>query len=182
MSFLRCLPCVFVIDSDYEILVNTHNCGIVYIEIDGEKFYEENSGALSSEKRYTKIRFPQEYLDRAEKYTIVFRETINRCAYFSQFKEEERLEFSFKPLRKTENINIYHISDVHYLFDIARNTASYFGDDVDLFIVNGDIGEVESVENYIATAEYVGDISGGKIPVIFLREESSRSFIPNIFP
>lgn len=183
MSFLRCLPCVFVIENSYEILINTVKCGIVHIEIDGEKFYEENTGVLSSEKLCTKIRFPQSVLDKAEKYTVVFRETIDRKAYFSVMGEEEKLEFAFKPLRKTENINIYHISDVHYLFDVAKKTASYFGDDVDLFIVNGDIGEVETVENYIATAEYVGEISGGKIPVVFSRgNHDTRGRLAELYP
>ena len=35
MSFLSCLPCVFVIEKDYEILINTKECGIAHIEIDG---------------------------------------------------------------------------------------------------------------------------------------------------
>lgn len=169
MKFLSCTPSVFVIGNEYEILVNTLENGITYVEIGSEKFYEENSGVLSSEKNRAKIRVPQSVLDGAEKYTVVFRKTINRKSYHSEFEESEKSEFAFKALKKSDNINIYHVADVHYRFDIAQSTASYFGEDTDLFVVNGDIGEVESEKNYLEVCKFVGDISEGRIPVIFVR-------------
>lgn len=169
MSFLSCLPCVFVIEKDYEILINTKECGIAHIEIGGEAFYAENSGVLCTEKTYTKIRFPQSVLDKAECYTVVFRQTIERKAYFSKLMPAERETFSFKPLKKTENIHLFYISDVHCEYEKGRKTAAFFGDDVDLFVVNGDIAEVNHVENFVKVAEFVGSISQGRIPVIFSR-------------
>jgi hypothetical protein len=47
--------------------------------------------------------------------------------------------------------------------------AGYFDNGIDLFVVNGDIGEVETEENFFEVCEYVGDISKGTIPVLFVR-------------
>lgn len=169
MNFLKCTPSVFVIENDFVIVVNSKKNGIISIEIDGKVFYEENNGVLFSEKNYAKIRIPQSVLDEAKAYSVVFRETINRRGYGSLMGEKQVATFDFKPLTKTENINIYHVADVHYHFDAALNACTYFGEDVDLFVINGDIGEVETVENYEDVLDFVGKISLGKIPVIFTR-------------
>ena len=145
MSFLKCAPTVFVIGREYEILVNTVDNGLVYVEVGGEIYYEENSGVLSTEKNYTKIRIPQGVLNNCPDYTVCYRKSVDRRAYFSEMGEVQRLTFRFKPLTKTADINIYHISDVHYGFSYACEACSYFGEDTDLFVVNGDIGEVETV-------------------------------------
>lgn len=168
-SFLRCTPSVFVINNEYEVLAWARTNGIFSIKIGEQIFYEDNSGVLSSEKSYARIRVPQEILNEQKSYEVVFRETINRKAYYSELLPAQSFVFSFKPLLKTENIHIYHIADVHYHFDVACKTASYFGDATDLFIVNGDIGEVETEENYFEIAKFVGDISKGEIPVVFTR-------------
>lgn len=169
VAFLSCIPTVFVIGNEYEFLINVKEPGICSVIIDGERYYEENSGVLSSEKCHAKIKVPQCALNQEQKYTVAYRKTINRKSYFSQFEEEVSCDFDFKPLLKDEGINIYHIADVHYHFDLAVKTASYFGDDTDLYIFNGDIGEVESEENYLDVCRLTGDISQGKIPVVFSR-------------
>jgi Icc-related predicted phosphoesterase len=116
-----------------------------------------------------KIRVPQSALDSAKRYTVLFRETEERKSYWSTFKATQTQEFAFKPLEKTEDIHIYHIADVHYLFAKAKEMAKYFGEDTDLFVVNGDIGEVETEENFLEVCAFTGEISKGEIPVIFVR-------------
>lgn len=169
MSFLQCTPCVFVIGKEYEILVHAKTKGIFSVVVGGEEYDPANSGVLSSEKTFAKIRVPQSALNEAKGYEVVFRETINRKGYFSRIAEPQTESFAFKPLEKTENINIYHVADVHYNYEIAAQAAKYFGEDIDLFVVNGDIGEVETEQNYLETSAFVGQISEGKIPVLFSR-------------
>ncbi len=168
-DFLRATPSVFVIGQDYEILVHTTACGIICIRIGDEMYYEENSGALSSEKSYAKVRLPQYVLDKAKEYTVCFRERIVRRAYYSQLGEEMCRTFSFRPLTKTDNINIYHTADIHYRFELALPMCNYFGDELDILVVNGDIGEVETEENYFEVIKFVGDVSRGEVPVLFAR-------------
>ena len=169
MSFLYCNPCVFVIGDEYEILTVAKKNGIFSVCVDGQVYYEDNSGALSSQKNFAKIRVPQKALDNAKKYEVFYRETLNRKAYYSELGAPETQAFCFKPLIKTQDIKIYHIADVHYRFEIAKKTAEFFGDDTDLFVVNGDIGEVETEENYLEVCKFVGDIAKGEIPVVFVR-------------
>lgn len=169
MDFLYCSPCVFTIGNEYEILVLTNENGLISIKIADKIFYEENSGALYSERNYAKIRVPMELLDTQKEYTVSFRRSVDRKAYFSVLEEPVEVNYAFKPLEKTDNINIYHIADVHYFFEIAKRTASYFGSDLDLLIVNGDIGEVETVENYREVAKFVAEVSQGSIPTLFVR-------------
>lgn len=169
MDFLSCNPIVFVIGKEYEILINTVENGIVTIKIGGNVYYEENAGVLYSEKNYTKIRVPSEVLNEEKRYTVIYRRTIEKKAYYSEFEEPKTADFVFSPILKEENINIYHLADVHYRFGTAEKTARYFGDDLDLIIMNGDIGEVESIESYLNVCKFAGRLSEGRIPVIFSR-------------
>lgn len=167
--FLKCKPCVFVVGNQYEIVINTAENGIIGVSVGGQIYYEENSGALYSEKNFAKIRVPQCVLDGAEKYAVEYRKTIIRRGYGSLMDEKQRVEFEFKPLKKTQDIKIYHVADVHYNFEIFEKVCSFFGNELDLLVVNGDIGEVETIENYEDVLKFVGNISNGKIPVIFSR-------------
>ena len=169
MSFLRFSPCVFVIGEEYEILLHANENGLLAVEIDGEIYYEENTGVLSTEKTYARIRVPQAALDRAKKYTAIWRKSIDRKAYFSVLGDPERTELAFSPIEKTNGIHIYHMADVHYYFEIAKRTFSHVSQDLDLLILNGDIGEVETEEHYLEVCRFVGELSKGRIPVIFVR-------------
>ena len=74
--FLSCKPTVTIINEDYVIILNSKENGILAVEIGGVLYYEENSGVLSSEKNYAKIRIPQKTLDKAKKYTVVFKKSL----------------------------------------------------------------------------------------------------------
>ncbi len=169
MDFLYCDPMVSLIGKDYEILVIAKENGIISLEIDGTLYYEENAGTLYTEKCHAKIRVPMAVLNEARKYTVKYRKTIDRKSYFSELGDAQTKEYSFRPVTKTDGLNLYHISDVHYRFELAKKTASFFGDDLDALLVNGDIGEVETVENYKEVAKFVGDITKGGLPVVFVR-------------
>lgn len=183
MSFLYCTPSVFVIGDEYEILVNLNEFGLCFVKIGDEIFYEENSGVLPSERLVVKIRVPQEKLNIAKKYSVIFRATDKRKSYYSTFKPVQTAEFTFKPLEKSENIHVYHVADVHYRFAEAKEMASYFGDDNDLFIVNGDIGEVETEENFLEVCAFVGEIAKGEIPVLFVRgNHDTRGRLSELYP
>ena len=169
MSFLICAPSVFVIGEEYEILVNAKENGILHIEIGGEEFYEENAGILETERAFAKIRVPQAVLDRAESYTVVYRKTIAHRAYFSEIAEAEREIFAFRPIKKQDGIKIYHLADVHSAFDFAEKNAAFFGDETDLFIMNGDIAEVENPEDFVRVAIFLANVAKGAVPIVFVR-------------
>ena len=181
-DFLYTLPTVFVIGNEYEILINLKKYGICFVKIGDKLYYEENSGVLPSERTVVKIRVPQSVLDAAQGYEIVFRQTNERKAYWSTFLAPEVENFTFKPIKKTENINVYYLSDVHYEFELAKRVGNYFGEDVDLYVINGDIGEVESVQDYLDVCKFVGDLAGGGVPVLFPRgNHDTRGHLAELF-
>lgn len=166
---MQCAPSVFVIGEEYEILINLTGFGLCFIKIGDTLYYEENSGVLPSERTVVKIRIPQEALDRAREYEIVFRATEERKSYWSTFLAPQTQKFAFKPPKKSGDIKIYYLSDVHGRFELAAGAASYFGEDTDLFVFNGDMGECEREEDYLTVCRFVGTIAGGRIPVLFTR-------------
>jgi UDP-2,3-diacylglucosamine pyrophosphatase LpxH len=139
------------------------------LKIGDEIFYDTEAGIMRSETRVHKFRIKQEILNRAKEYEVLIRGTISRKAYYSTFNEIESYKYKFKPLLKTEDIHVYHIADAHYKFKKALACGEYFGDDTDLYIVNGDIGEVECEEQYREVCEFLGDLAKGEVPVVFVR-------------
>lgn len=140
MAFLKCLPTVFVIGDEYEISITTKDNGVCFVKVGTQLYYQENTGVLCSENNYFKIRVPQKVLDSEKAYEIIFRKTIERKAYFSELEEAVSKCFVFRPIEKQDDIRIYHIADVHYRFEEAVALASFWGEQTDLFIVNGEIG------------------------------------------
>ncbi len=169
MSFLVCDPTVFAISDRYEILVNTTENGQCGIRIGDTTFYNERAGILVSETTVHKIAVPRALLDEAREYTVWYRKTIVKKNYFSEFCEAEEAAYAFKPLTKTEDIHLYHVADVHSKMAKATATASYFGDELDVLVVNGDIAEVNVPEDFLKVAVFMGEVAKGSVPVIFVR-------------
>ena len=182
MNFLRFNPAVYVIGDEYEIAIALSAFGRVEVQIGNNVFFEENSGVLPTERLYAKIRVPQSILDSFGKYKILFQKTLERKSYWSTMAEPEAVEYSFKPIDENKDINIYYIADVHYHFEAAKKIASYFGDDTDAYIFNGDIGEVQTADDYLDVCRLVGEISGGSVPVVFVRgNHDTRGHLPEIY-
>ncbi|MCM1225562.1 MAG: metallophosphoesterase [Lachnospiraceae bacterium] len=167
MSFLYCEPAVCVIGNEYEILIRAKQAGIFAVRVGEEIYYEENSGVLSSEKCFAKIRVPQSELNAAENYEVFWQKT-ERKAYSSVLSEPlcERFRF-FAPTGG--KFNLYHVADVHGRFYLAERCCEYFGDKTSLFIVNGDIGEVESAQDYLDSLTFLAKIGKGSVPILFTR-------------
>lgn len=169
MSFLACTPTVFVIGQSYEILCYARENGLLAVEVGGALYYEENTGVLSTEKPYAKIRVPQQALNGAKTYTVVFRPSVCRRGYFSELGETERVSFAFQPVEKTDHLHVYHLADVHDGFSVAKETASFFGEDLDLLVLNGDMAEPETEEKILEVCRFAGELSQGKLPVLMAR-------------
>ena len=139
--FLRCNPSVFVVEENYVILVNAKEQGIISVLINGVRYYEENSGALSSQKTFAKICVPKEVLNNAKGYTVAYKKTVKRQSYFSKFEDEVAATFEFKPLTKQDDINLYFLADIH---------EQYFYQDYSLY--QRDFGK-----KLVKTMEYLRD-------------------------
>lgn len=162
-------PSVFVIGDCYDIVIITEKNSIVTLTVGEKIYYEENSGVLSTEKNKTRIKVPMAALDSACEYTVTVRETIDRKAYFSEMGEPVSKKYAFKPVSRDKEMNIYFLSDVHAKYESAEKAASYFGDSTDLYILGGDITEVESIETIERVLLFCSNIAHGEIPIVFVR-------------
>ncbi len=168
-DFLRCAPTVCALDGYYEILILTTDIGMALVEIGDKVYHETHSGVCVAEADFFKIRVPESVLDLAKEYTVVFRASKVKKSYFTEFEAHKCARFDFRPIEKTEGIRIYHVADVHYNFDLAKETVNYFGDGIDLFVINGDIAEAQEVSNYHDEIIFLDEIGGGRVPMVISR-------------
>ena len=120
-SFLRFAPTVCAVEEDYEILVAVKEKGMVLLEIGEEIYHDMRAGVCRAEADFFKIRVPGTVLDSAREYTVVFRASQGKQAYFTTFAPHESVRFSFRPLEKTENIRLSEES-----FETDNKTSSSY--------------------------------------------------------
>ena len=134
-EFLACEPNVFVIGNDYQIVLNLAEPGPCFVRVGDRNFYEDGSGIFYNDRCVHKISVPQSVLDEAESYTVMYRRMIERRSYCSRTGDMQSESFAFRPIKKTSGINCVYVADMHGDYEETENVASYFGDDLDLFIV-----------------------------------------------
>ncbi len=162
-------PVVYAVGDEYQILVPVKQETLMWCEVNGNEYYDESCGILRSATTTHRMTVPMKDLDDAGHYTICYREVEERLPYFSKTSEVNKLEFSFRPVRG-DDIRIFHIADAHNRIDAPVAAAGYFGADLDLLILNGDIPEDSGdIQNFTTIHAIAGNISKGEIPVVFSR-------------
>lgn len=91
---------VFVAGDNYNIIWNTTEKGLAWVEIAGEKFYDADNGNIKSEEKVHKVVVPQNILDEAGEYTIVYKTTVARCPYYPQSLDSQIKTYKFYPVKK----------------------------------------------------------------------------------
>ncbi len=164
-------PSVFAVGKNYQICVAASCEGTAYVTVGGRSFYDASNGILRSKKYLHKVTVPMKALDEAKEYTLVFRQYTDRKPYRPDYCEPVSITVPFRPVGKdAEKVNIYHISDTHGESVLPVKTGSYFGENLDVLILNGDIadhsGDAELFKNIYKIA---GEITKGEIPCVFSR-------------
>ena len=164
---LKTYPSVFAVRDEYQIFISA-NCEILlWIEIDGEKYYDHSNGIIRSGKLVHSVKIPMEVLDKAKKYSVCYRKVVERRPYFSQTEDIKTFDFKFRPV-EGENIRLYHISDAHNKVETPVKAALY--KDFDLLILNGDVPEdSRKIEHFDTIYNISGEITKGEIPIVFSR-------------
>lgn len=187
-DFLACLPNVFVVHSDYQIVINLTAPGACRLRVGCRDIYEPGYGVFRTERKVHKFSVPQKLLDSARSYTVIYRQVTERKAYFSvSASEEESCTFSFRPVTKTDDIRAVYIADVHGNYNsenypAAERAARAFGE-VDFYIINGDIGEIETEKMLVDINAFIGRLSGGEMPVVIGRgNHDTRGRLAELLP
>ena len=164
-NFLACHPNVFPMRDTYQIVINLTARGVCRLLVGDRYIDEENCGLYASETLVRKFSLPQKLLDAAGGYTVVFRRVIERKPYFSTMEEEERAVYRFYPITRTEGVSAVYIADVHCRYAQAEKVVAAAGE-ADLYIVNGDLGEIDSDKSLLDMNTFMGNISRGERPVL----------------
>lgn len=167
-KILRTDPCVFVVGRDYQIIFLTETDGIGWIEIDNERFTDEECGLLKYGQVH-KIPVPGETLNRAGRYTVVFVEYREKTPYFPKGVEKLRKEYRFYPACRGEDFRLFQFADTHARVQMPLELYRACGD-CDLILLNGDINEwSDKIEHFYTSYELAGAAARGERPVIYSR-------------
>lgn len=170
LRYMHCHPSVCAVGEDYIICVPMRCAALMHVEIGDKKYYNHQNGIRISNATVQMFKVPQSELDRHKKYTIKFRRVIFRWFFFTPKLPEYSLCYDFQPIEKTENINICHIADCHGQVKNPSLSGEFFGSDLDLLILNGDINTYSAKESQLLnTYKISSNIAKGKIPVIISR-------------
>ncbi len=162
-------PAVFAVKDEYQIMIPVKSELLMWVEVGGEKYFDEVNGIIRSSKNIHKFTVPMSELDNAGGYDVCYRKVIERKPYYSETEEPVSVHYEFKPLPTDRELRIYHLSDTHGRRELPVECAKFFGD-IDLLVLNGDIIDHSGEEkNFMVIYELCSDITGGSIPCIFSR-------------
>ncbi|MBR5546820.1 MAG: metallophosphoesterase [Clostridia bacterium] len=163
-------PCVFAVGKEYQIVFNTKEFGIAWVEV-GEKQYRDSFGGLMrSETLVHRVALPMPELDKAGKYTVCFRALPERKPYFPELGAEQRREYAFRPIDFSDGLQAVMLADTHSNVEAPTLAADYFGDKLDLVLLNGDIpAESKQMSDLLAIYDLLSNTAGGGRPVVFAR-------------
>ena len=160
---------VYSVEDDYQIVFSTSDSAIAWVEIGGESYYDLYAGSMRSADRVHKIEVPQNVLDSAGGYTICARQMIYRGPFGGYTGETISESYEFRPVDTSDGLNYFSLSDVHEAVDAAI-TAATSRDDTDFIVLLGDlVSMVETEADANLANELAHGITGGEIPVIYVR-------------
>ena len=168
-SLFATFPAVYAVKDRYIITVPVNAESVMWVKVGRKTYYDDSNGVLRSASRTHKMEVPMKALDAAGKYTVCWREVRERKPYFSDLSGVRTCAFSFRPVRG-DKVCLYHIADAHNRVDAPVAAGTYFGEDLDLLVLNGDIpNHSGNIEYFTAIHEIAGKITHGELPVIFSR-------------
>ncbi|MCQ2428798.1 MAG: metallophosphoesterase [Clostridia bacterium] len=162
-------PTVYAVADRYRIIVPVTAESVMWVKVGERCFYDDSNGILRSSSMTHIMEVPGRMLDEARAYTVCWRVVRERKPYFSDLGEAETFTVPFRPVEGKE-IHIYHVADAHNRVTSPIRAASWFGDDLDLLVLNGDVPDHSGdIRNFAAIHRIAGEITHGEIPAVFSR-------------
>ena len=176
---MQAYPTIFAVGENYNIFIPFSAEVLVKIRVAGKIYYDDCCGILRSNTNMHKVEIPMSALNEARSYTVIYRKMIERKPYFPTGEEEQEIDFDFRPVPNSGKINVYHVSDAHNLVKEPVNAGRFFGDEIDLLVLNGDIpNHSGDVKNFNAIWENVPRYSQEEItiPAVSTRKICQHTF------
>lgn len=136
---LRNGPVVCAAGEDYQIMIPLKKKALIKIKVGDRFFYDHSNGIRRSDAKVQRFNIPMQLLDEAGKYIVIYEEMIKRMPYSCIKGEAGELEYNFYPVLKKDKVNAYYVSDCHGMNKETVSAATYFGDALDMMILNGDV-------------------------------------------
>ncbi len=169
-TYMLTYPTVFAVGDRYHIFVPFSDEVIMWVKVGDRVFYDHCNGILRSNTNMHRVELPMSVLDEAKEYTVVYKKMIERKPYFPTSEPERELTMPFRPVKRDGNINLYHIADAHNLVAQPIAAGQFFGEALDLLVLNGDIpNHSGDIKNFNAICEIAAGVTGGRCPVVFAR-------------
>ena len=170
-------PVVYAVEDDYQIVFSTNDESTVWVEVDGEKYYDLYAGSMRSQDLVHKVTVPQDKLDRAGKYTIGAQTMIYRGPFGGYKGKTFTKDFSFRAVNLDDGFDYYTMTDVHGSRKGAANAANAFEAQLnksnrttDLLVILGDsYSMIDSEYDAQFTNLLAHDVTKGEYPVIYAR-------------
>ena len=160
---------VFAVEDEYQIAFATSHKSAGAVEVGGKTYYDHTNGENNISKLH-KISVPASELDGAKAYTVKTQSVALNTAYLPSKGTVITRDYAFRPVNYADGLQIYNLSDTHECIAGPANAAGYFGDKLDLLILNGDIINDVSTEYQISLIYKLANrITGGARPVLFSR-------------
>lgn len=184
-EYLRYDPVVFSVGADYQILFWTTTMGIGWIEIDGERFTDEEVGLLHYGEMH-KIPVSGAVLNRAGHYTVVFVEYKEKPPYFPKGEEKIRETYDFVPYGGGD-LRLFQFADTHGAVEVPLETYRAFAErtgGADLLVLNGDINDSsDRIDCFATTFALAGGAVHGTRPVLYARgNHDTRGHAAELLP
>ena len=163
-------PCVYAVGNEYQIVINTLEFGKCWVEAGGNIYNDSVGGLIRTETLVHRVRVPMAVLDSAKAYRVCFRALPERKPYFPELGELQYRDYAFRPVDTSRKVNVYMLSDTHSRVEAPVKAAGYFGDELDLLIMNGDIPTAcQTHEDIRSIFDITSAVTHGEIPVVFAR-------------
>ena len=165
-------PAVFVGENEYQIVWETQQASSAWVTVNGKVYADSLAGNLVLDQKAHKVRVPMEALDAAGDYEINWQHIMKHDVGSLYMKKgnHKAAKYSFRPIDFSDGLQIYHLSDTHSNLQPGAKTAKYWGDKLDLLILNGDIiQDIYYPEGRNFALKLAAEITGGARPVLYAR-------------
>jgi len=162
-------PSVFVSENEYQIVWESKYPSSAWVTVGDEKYVDSVGGQLFFDQKIHKVSVPMDALDAAKSYEIHWQHVIKGPLIQKQGKIMAKA-YAFRPIDFSDGLQIYHISDTHSLMKLAGQGGKYWGDKLDLLILNGDIITDIEMNHLLPDAMRLAwNVTRGERPVLYAR-------------
>ena len=169
-QILRSGPVVCAVGNDYLILVPVNCDALMSVTVNGKSYCYHQNGVRRSDCVVHRFIVPMSELDQAGAYTLIYQKVYDRRAYSCLKGRTVSKTYPFRPVKPDGDLHLYVMSDCHGIRREAEEACSFFDDDLDLLILNGDVSSsCSTVDEALLPLDLAYAVTKGAVPCVITR-------------